>query len=228
MKQLLDVDIQAEGIFRGPEELYMHRVHICRAQVHRLLRSEIPDTATHATETKQVSKDLTDIYTTSFALGYLPQAAAASLLLGALNTVQDAETALNWFSKSVVCAGRARQQETLFSAQSNFAQVELQQHGVTDRGTAMALSALDLMLASLDAESTPDTSLRMELLRPAMAQMVCFLANAKHERAEQTYHAFPSLEPFFSDRSLMSLREDRPSHCSVDCLKIAAFDIYAY
>ncbi|MXZ00051.1 ATP-binding protein, partial [Candidatus Poribacteria bacterium] len=138
LDQLLDVDIQSEDIFRGPEELYMHRVHICRARVHRLLRAEISDAETCAVETTQVSQDLNHIYATSFALGYLPQAAAAALLLGALKTVQDAEAALSWFAKSVVCAGRARQQETLLSAQSNFAQIERQQYGVTDRGTAFA------------------------------------------------------------------------------------------
>ncbi len=228
LDQLLDVDTQADGVFRGPEELYMHRVHICRARVHRLLRDEISDAAMRTAETKDVTQDLAEIFATSFALGYQPQAAAAALLLGALNTVQDAEASLKWFSKSIVSAGRARQQETLFSAQNNFAQVEQQQSGVTERGTVFALSALDLMLASLDAESTPDTSLRMGLLRPAIAQMVCILAKAKHDRAQETYHTFPSLKSYFEDTGLTKLRADRPSHDSVDCLKLGMFDIYAY
>lgn len=174
---------------------------------------------------------LTPVVDACFRLGLYPDAGAASLMLGIIETLEgDHEQARAWFTQAVAAASRGRQLETLWKAHINVATALHDAKGAaTQTVRDHALSALELMEASLTSP-TPDRSPRFNLLQVPLAHAVRFLVLAGDDAGDQALERLPALRACFADPAAGTLFEDHggisPGHCG--SLRIGNADYVLY
>jgi AAA ATPase domain len=173
-------------------------------------------------------RTLSSVFRRAYPIGYLTNAAAAALLLGLICAVRgeaDEVGEIEWFSRSVSLAVRARQMETLWRAYINLAH-SLYRDGQSPHDPAAA--ALDIMTESLKAYPEADRTPRFDLLAVPMAHATRYLILAGDENAQHALRAYPALRRMFSDLESGQLKDDRDGRTSHEWLRIGTADYVIY
>jgi hypothetical protein len=164
---------------------------------------------------------LLGVFREAHALGRLPDAAAAALLLGLIRVLWNKSDDIDWFSQSVAIALRARQLETLWRSYINLAH-SLYRSGQEPHDAAAA--AIDLMEFSLSSSSDTDNSPRFALLSVPMAHATRYLILAKDKKVSKVLRKFPALRRMFSSLESGELRDDRDGRLSHEWLRVGEAD----
>jgi hypothetical protein len=178
-------------------------------------------------------RTLSSVFRRAYPIGYLTNAAAAALLLGLICAVRDEadEVAddevdeIEWFSRSVSLAVRARQMETLWRAYINLAH-SFYRDGQSPHDPAAA--ALDIMTESLETYPEADRTPRFDLLAVPMAHATRYLILAGDEKAQHALRTYPALRRMFSDLESGQLKNDRDGRTSHEWLRIGTADYVIY
>lgn len=164
---------------------------------------------------------LLTVFREAYPLGRFADASAAALLLGLISVLRQEDDDIQWFSKAVALAFRARQMETLWRAHINLA------HSLSRRGHDAhdsAKAALDIMDYSLGSDPDADRSPRFNLIAVPMAHAARYLLITGDEKVLTVLRKYPALCRLFQNIEAGELRGDRDGRASHEWIRIGAVD----
>ena len=166
-------------------------------------------------------ESLHGVFREAYPRGRFADASAAALLLGLVSVLRHDDNDVQWFSKSVALAFRARQMETLWRAHINLAHsLDRRGHDAHDSANA----ALDIMDYSLGSDPDADRSPRFNLIAVPMAHAVRYLLATGDLKVFTILRKYPALCRLFRSVETGELRDDRDGRTSHEWIRMGAVD----